>query len=78
MIEIHHLNGFRMVTCDGFVTGLPEGAQPLLTVEDLSEKEFEDKFRVINNKTALSARARVLWKNIKSRFNTPQPTNKKS
>lgn len=60
--------GSNLITCDGLVTGLPEGAAPLLHVEDVQKPEFQNKYKVLRNKAALMAQAKVLFRKAKTKL----------
>jgi len=64
--------GARLITCEGLVTGLPDGAAPLLHVEDINSEEFSGRYRVLRNKTALLAHAKVLFKKAKKKLGVEQ------
>ena len=60
--------GAGLITCDGLVTGLPEGASPILNMDDVNSEEFKDKFKVMRTKTALMAQAKVLFRKARGKL----------
>ena len=60
--------GATLITCDGLVTGLPEGASPILNMEDLQSDEFKNKYKILRNKTAVVAKAKVLFRKARGKL----------
>lgn len=64
--------GAGLITCEGMVTGLPEGAAPILNMEDIRSEEFTNKYKVLRNKTALVAQAKVLFRKARGKLGLDQ------
>lgn len=58
----------RLIRAEGKFSGIPEGAMPILSIEDLKTDNFTDNTKVVNNPKILKAKVKVLGRKVMNKI----------